>query len=208
MTNTQGSGSKVCTTCKQDLPLSAFGKNKRTKDGLHWSCKPCNVARSADWQRRNKDKVAARNKRWVQSNRAQMNDIQRDWRKRNPEKMAAIVERSRESRNKARAAYGVRNPEKVKSWQRTNQLRTLYGLTVEQYESMLATQSGLCAICGSEKPDKRNRRMFVDHSHVSGKVRALLCAVCNFRVGFIESTPTWVDAVESYLAQYKEQPWR
>lgn len=32
---------KICYSCKKDLPLSEFGKYGRSKDGLQASCKPC-----------------------------------------------------------------------------------------------------------------------------------------------------------------------
>lgn len=41
---------------------------------------------------------------------------------------------------------------------------------------MLKTQGGGCAIC--RKPPKK-LRLHIDHDHVSGKVRGLLCARCN-----------------------------
>lgn len=34
-------GTKVCSKCKKELPISEFGKNKATKDGLICSCKKC-----------------------------------------------------------------------------------------------------------------------------------------------------------------------
>ena len=50
-----------------------------------------------------------------------------------------------------------------------------YGLTAEQYEALLAHQGGVCAICGGE----RRYRLNVDHDHVTGRVRGLLCRRCN-----------------------------
>lgn len=37
---------KTCTLCKQEFPLSAFGKHSITKDGLSYWCKQCNRERS------------------------------------------------------------------------------------------------------------------------------------------------------------------
>jgi hypothetical protein len=39
-------GHKICSTCREDLPLSAFNRNRRTKDGLANQCSSClNVSR-------------------------------------------------------------------------------------------------------------------------------------------------------------------
>jgi recombination endonuclease VII len=56
-----------------------------------------------------------------------------------------------------------------------------YDLSPEQYEFMLRMQNGVCAIC--EKPPKA-MRLAVDHDHGDGRVRGLLCFLCNkFLVG-------------------------
>lgn len=51
-----------------------------------------------------------------------------------------------------------------------------YGLTPEQYQEIFKWQNGVCYIC--LKPSKI-RRLAVDHSHVTGEVRGLLCRRCN-----------------------------
>jgi hypothetical protein len=65
-------------------------------------------------------------------------------------------------------------------------LRWLYGLTPEQYDEMLEAQGGVCAICGGISGGKR-KRLFVDHSHDTGAVRALICIRCNYLVAQVES---------------------
>lgn len=46
------------------------------------------------------------------------------------------------------------------------------------YDAALASQGGSCAICG-RPPKPGGRRLNVDHDHVTGRVRGLLCASCN-----------------------------
>jgi len=43
-----------CLKCKQVLPDTAFGKNRRSKDGLAWYCKPCRNAMSRAWKRKHR----------------------------------------------------------------------------------------------------------------------------------------------------------
>lgn len=59
-----------------------------------------------------------------------------------------------------------------------------YGITAEQYNQMFATQDGVCAICG--RPPK-TKRLHVDHDHKTGKIRSLLCMMCNTKLGIIEN---------------------
>jgi hypothetical protein len=42
---------KICSKCKQDLPLSAFYKHRVNK--LQSYCKKCNALHSSDWSRKN-----------------------------------------------------------------------------------------------------------------------------------------------------------
>jgi hypothetical protein len=51
-----------------------------------------------------------------------------------------------------------------------------YNITEAEYEKILKHQDGVCYICG-QKPTKR--RLAVDHDHVTGVVRGLLCFRCN-----------------------------
>src|SRR5690349_3828697 len=75
-------------------------------------------------------------------------------------------------------AYAVKwrkaNPEKQKRIQLKALLKRDYNMTIEDYESMVVLQAGKCAICN--KPPYRDR-LDVDHSHITGKVRKLLCNV-------------------------------
>lgn len=55
-------------------------------------------------------------------------------------------------------------------------LKENYGITIEDYDRILASQGGKCAIC---KGGTSKRHFAVDHNHKSGNVRGLLCARCN-----------------------------
>lgn len=77
-------------------------------------------------------------------------------------------------------------------------LQRTYGLSVADFERMLAKCEGVCEICGG--PPGRNR-LDIDHCHISGKVRGLLCNVCNTRLAWLEDTE-WVAKAQDYLRRY------
>ncbi len=56
-----------------------------------------------------------------------------------------------------------------------------YGLTREEYQELIESQNGVCAICSNPPPD--GKRLSVDHCHKTGKVRGLLCTGCNLGIG-------------------------
>jgi hypothetical protein len=67
--------------------------------------------------------------------------------------------------------------------------RQMYGISLSEYEAMVADQNGACAICGGVEKRRvygEAARLVVDHNHVTGKVRGLLCCACNGRLASIE----------------------
>ncbi len=85
---------------------------------------------------------------------------------------------------------------------RRHQLRQ-YGMTLDDYDAMLAAQGGVCAICGSAEPGGSGGRFAVDHDHATGDVRGLLCAKCNTGLGlFGDDVPRMVKGIV-YLAAHK-----
>lgn len=78
-------------------------------------------------------------------------------------------------------------------------LKTLYGITVEQYDERLAQQDGGCAICGRPDGGQRERPLYVDHDHATGAVRGLLCAKCNSALGYLDDDPNRLLAAAAYL---------
>jgi hypothetical protein len=67
--------------------------------------------------------------------------------------------------------------------------RLRYGIEPEEYQRLMALQRGVCAICHeANTPNGEIPRMLaVDHDHVTGEVRGLLCHGCNYLVGTVES---------------------
>lgn len=84
---------------------------------------------------------------------------------------------------------------------RKHSLKKEYGLTIEEYELMFSSQSGLCLIC--QTPGHSNNRqkypLYVDHNHETGKVRGLLCATCNTMLGYLEVSRHLLLRMETYL---------
>jgi len=78
-----------------------------------------------------------------------------------------------------------------------------YGITAEDYYTLLAQQGGGCAICGATIGEvKRNRRLFVDHDHKTKRVRGLLCAKCNTALGYLKDRPKLAHRLVAYLSEW------
>ena len=112
-------------------------------------------------------------------------------------------------------AWKVANPERDKESQkrsreknprvyRNKQLLWTFGITLEQYEQMLADQGGVCAVCGKTETEihpqsKKVRNLNVDHCHHTGKVRGLLCNSCNRGIGLLNDDPAVLRNALNYL---------
>jgi hypothetical protein len=74
-------------------------------------------------------------------------------------------------------------------------LRHKFGLTPEGYMQLLAAQGEKCKICGKSE----HRRLSVDHDHVTGKLRGLLCNACNRGIGMFKDDPELLLKAIDYL---------
>jgi hypothetical protein len=90
---------------------------------------------------------------------------------------------------------------RYKSW--ASRIMREYGWTVERYYETLAAQGGGCAICGSRNPGRGNARFSIDHNHVSGLTRALLCHSCNVALGLLKEDKSRIQKMIDYLTDWE-----
>lgn len=84
-----------------------------------------------------------------------------------------------------------------------------YRITQEQYLELFKEQGGRCAICGTKDPKTPGRprkdgvlvrgSFHIDHDHVTGKVRGLLCNLCNRGIGQLRDDPAIMRAAAEYV---------
>lgn len=90
--------------------------------------------------------------------------------------------------------YKMTNKEHRKLSERTRHLRIKYGITLEDYNRMFTEQEGRCLICGVKK-----EKLHVDHNHLTGKVRSLLCFHCNAGLGHFHENTDLINKAIEYL---------
>ena len=105
-------------------------------------------------------------------------------------------------RLKRNSAWQRANPEKMRGYYRTHDLKRHYGLTPAQYDAMFAVQGGVSAICSAPPKDNKKRRLVVDHNHSTNENRGLLCIKCNNTLERLEAIPNWQERAFEYLAKY------
>lgn len=76
------------------------------------------------------------------------------------------------------------NPIKNRQIDRQKELKRL-GISIEIFNKILKEQEGKCAICRLDF-EKENKKACIDHSHITGEIRGILCKICNLQLGHIE----------------------
>lgn len=117
-------------------------------------------------------------------------------------------------KNAARKAHR----EAMRTWRRDNRaharrlkkdwdLRRQFGISLSEYETLLAKQGGVCAICARPETCGARQSSFlsVDHDHVTNKIRGLLCNKCNRGLGLFEDNVEWLSNAIDYLGGLVEQ---
>jgi hypothetical protein len=124
---------------------------------------------------------------------------------------------NRAERQAAQAVYRDANREQIRAQQRQYAAANpdkkwaarlaRWGLTITDYEAMLDSQAGRCAICRSDDSGVPGRRFHVDHDHAccpAGRscgmcIRGLLCQGCNTALGGFRDDPALLARAIGYL---------
>lgn len=123
--------------------------------------------------------------------------------------MAIDLEKQREGwRRRAKRSW-AKNGERIKAQNRGYrkadplrfrgyELKKHYGITLADYEAMLASQGGVCAACATFSSEKGHPYLHVDHDHATNTVRALLCHGCNKALGYLKEDPDRIRKLAVY----------
>lgn len=221
-------GEKLCASCNEIKPLAAYGNAKTTASGFTSYCKACLAERARQMRAspQGKARHAESNQRWVDSLEGQQRLAEgfKVCPKCKIEKPFSAYPRNKRTKHgigsrcsictvsevqayRATAEGAQNHREASKKWREANMERhkdnnakRSYGLEHGQYDAMLATQDGKCAICKTAEPGTRLVRFHIDHSHSSSKIRGLLCEHCNRGLGHFKDDPALMRRAADYLA--------
>ena len=137
---------------------------------------------------RQSDEGKAKKEKYEQENAENLKAKRREW-------IIAHPEKGRESTKR----WKERNP----SYERKKHIRRKYGLTLEALRALEEEQNNLCALC--QKPETIRDRsggirpLSIDHDHISGEIRGLLCHRCNAALGLLNDSPELLRAAALYV---------
>jgi|LakMenEpi03Aug12_release.lakeMendotaPanAssembly.Ray.scaffolds.fasta_scaffold1303032_1 hypothetical protein len=158
------------------------------------------------YRQKNREGLNEKNKQYRLENKEKVEESRKRWKEANPEKEAS------HQQNRGRR-YKEKNPEKVKFSQklwydankerhRENTLKRKYGLTLDDYEKMLQEQNSSCAICFVKMENTKKKYLCVDHNHLTGDVRSLLCDPCNTAIGLLKENQEVILRAAEYLKRF------
>ena len=119
--------------------------------------------------------------------------------RKNPALPSSYSYECKECTVKRTTEYNKKNSKSVRS----QYLKRNYGLTFEEFESMLSDQDNCCAVCGGKETYGRHKRFTVDHNHSTGKVRGLLCHRCNTAIGLVNEDIHTLKSMIQYLESHE-----
>ncbi len=137
----------------------------------------------------------------------------REWRTKNIEKVRAQTRitsvrsywKHPEKRRKASREFYRCNSEKILKYQRGKvqrnyNLKYNYGITLDDFERMIAEQNNRCFLCDREFGPRRTP--VVDHCHKTEKVRRILCRQCNAALGVFGDDPFMLSKAAKYIESF------
>lgn len=110
------------------------------------------------------------------------NKYRSEWCKKNRDKKR-LIERN----------YAAKHPEMF----RKKALKRYYNISISDYEKMAEAQNNVCKIC--KNPEDRRNYLCVDHDHITGKIRGLLCNNCNRALGLLKDNTDILENAFNYL---------
>lgn len=201
--------------CKQDKDLTEFHKDASRPNGHCSRCKECGNKRKHKYV---PVKWTEAKKKYYQDNKDKFREYKRNWRQANKEKSNESNKKYRDSHKESEALrhkkYRETHQEELKAMeharlvsrqakQREWNLRKKYGVSIDEFNKMIDTQQGKCATCNCvlDLSYGQKSRFAVDHNHETGKVRGVLCNVCNISLGLIRDNVNTLQNMITYLGK-------
>jgi hypothetical protein len=106
------------------------------------------------------------------------------------------VSQCRVCREKVISDWHKKHLDKAHRCGRNFHLRKSYGMVEEEYQQMVAKQDHKCLIC-----KRYTEKLFIDHHHITNRVRGLLCRTCNTGLGSFKENIDWMKEAIIYLGE-------
>jgi hypothetical protein len=190
---------RECRDCHEVKLASEFWRSNSSPDGLAYYCKACSSQRDAESARRR----AQREGRSMRPFRGPGEELPEGF-KGCPDRGHVLpLEGFPRNKNTTSGYATYRKPcqkarsresrERVHGGGKHYHLKRRCGLGADEVEAKIKEQFGVCPICLTPNPQH------VDHDHVTGKVRSVLCFNCNGGLGQFKDNPELLHRAADYV---------
>jgi len=185
---------KKCSRCGLEKEKVDFFKNKSTKDGLSYWCQACFRTYTCSDEAKAKAKAYKHSEAYLKKSRTyRRSGRYAAW--------YAAFKKTDKYRKHCRTVSPARRARRKTAEYRLRAMqshwRRVYGISEQERLHMLRTQGNVCAACGNAFKDGKDTT--VDHDHITGRVRGILCRGCNLALGLLKDSPARVHKLEVYI---------
>lgn len=181
----------TCKDCGSEAELKRGGRCiicKRKND----------LARVTAWNAKNPERLREYQRKSYAKNAEKRRKYQREWKANHPEESRAQQKRQDERRSAKR-----KTDSEFRRRVFMARIKTYFGLSESDFDSMLVSQCGRCEICTRPLSDKKNG-LNIDHDHSTGAVRGLLCGPCNMGLGMFFDSAESLESAARYLCSRRQ----
>jgi hypothetical protein len=207
-----------------------YEKNKEYIDAYRKEYRKKNKEQIAikgkEYREKNKEKLSAYKKEYNKKNKEKISAYHKEYHKKNKEKISAKskayqqTEAYIKNRRIYIKQYREKNKEKIvaqvsahyyknKKHKMAVYRQRLYGITPEDYDTMLKEQNHKCKICSIKFNNNYNQEskidyvhsQHLDHCHTTNKVRGILCPLCNLGLGHFKNSSERITTAINYLKE-------
>ncbi len=170
---------KVCRDCGTAKPLEDFSPSKKNRDGRVSYCRPCLRVRNRAYRdaragseptRKHPARLSSPDVKWCPQCRQ---EVPRTGFGSNRSSRDGLTAYCRPCHNRRMRELRLERHGSTRDFH----LKRRYGLTSADVDRMVEEQGGVCAVCRTRPPQH------VDHDHLTGLVRGVLCSTCNQGLG-------------------------
>ena len=192
-------GQLLCRRCNTLKPLNLFSKETKNPLGFQYSCKECqanrmrNKIRKIGIPRKTDTLVVGGQKKC--SKCKQLKSV--NCFGKHTQTLTGLNSQCKDCVNKHNRDMRPRRKIYEKGWS----LKYKYGISLDNYNTMKHSQGDKCKICQTPELECISG-LCVDHNHVTGEVRGLLCSRCNTALGSLQENIENIKSMLLYLGNH------
>lgn len=109
---------------------------------------------------------------------------------------------SDEKKQKVRLLKIKEYKKSVPNYEKNTKLKQLYNISYDDWNKLRLLQNNQCAICKHFFNLDKPKLIHVDHDHITGVIRSLLCHYCNSALGLLKEDPAIIKNMLLYIEKH------